>query len=308
MLKAITADEAINVDNLVVVIGGDPKTGKTSLACTGKNPVVFDFDGGSYRANRQGLTYRPTNWVEFTELINAPETLSGRDTVVFDTIGSMAQCYLDDLIGSNPKMSAGGNPSLRAYGQLKTAMIREIERIRRKGKDLVIVGHLKEEYQGEEVRYRLNVVGATKDVVYQQADIMGRLFVNGQGNRVFEMTPTEASFGSNPARLPTLIVPDPLTTGLGVETLAEIIAKTKKALNEQAQEAQWQAQAVRNFRAELNAYTGPDEFTTKANELIERKAHPVEKSMLMDVAREKGYRWDKTAKTFIEDERDPELH
>lgn len=307
MLKPIAADEAINVDHLVIVIGGDPKTGKSSLAHTADNPVMFDFDGGAYRANRVGPVYPVRDWPSFMEVLNDPASLSGHDTVVLDTVGAMAQCYLDDLMVSNPKMNAGGTPSLRAYGQLKAEMTRVLNKIGRMGKDLILIAHLKEERLDEAIMYRLDVVGATKDVVYRQADVMGRLYVGPQGQRIFDMRPTAESFGSNPARIDPVVIPDPVT-GEGLTALAEIIAATKRALVNEAVEVKEVVDNAAALRADIAGFidaggiADPEKFTARARELVDAGAPKTIKRILNQAAKENGLRWDRAKSVFVEDE------
>lgn len=49
-LNIVTATQPLTIDHLITFIYGDPGVWKTSLAFTAKNPILFDFDKGAYRA------------------------------------------------------------------------------------------------------------------------------------------------------------------------------------------------------------------------------------------------------------------
>ena len=51
-LKIVTAQQALQVQNIITVIYGDPGIGKTSLASSASRPILFDFDLGAHRAGK----------------------------------------------------------------------------------------------------------------------------------------------------------------------------------------------------------------------------------------------------------------
>ena len=47
------------------------------------------------------------------------------------------------------------------------------------GKDVVVIAHAAEEQRGDETVDRIIAAGASKQAIYQSADLMGRIWING---------------------------------------------------------------------------------------------------------------------------------
>ena len=86
-LNIVTATQPLTIDHLITFIYGDPGVWKTSLAFTAKNPILFDFDKGAYRAVNRKDTVQITKWSEVAT-INAND-LEGYDTIIIDTAGRL---------------------------------------------------------------------------------------------------------------------------------------------------------------------------------------------------------------------------
>jgi len=62
--SVITSSQVMRVKALVAYIYADPGIGKTSLAYTAKDAILFDFDAGAHRAGkmRRGATVPVEHW------------------------------------------------------------------------------------------------------------------------------------------------------------------------------------------------------------------------------------------------------
>lgn len=218
------AADTLSVEAINAVIYGPPGAGKTSLALTAADPVLLDFDMGVQRAvGREGKPVaRISRWSEVEQL--SREDLADYKTIVVDTVGRALDRLAEDIIAKNPKHGAGGALSLQGYGQLKSRFAQWLRSIQGYGMDVVLVAHATEEQRGEDHVDRIDAAGSSKNLVYQSADLMGRLAPQ-QGGIVYDPRPTPSGFGKSPGLEPYLI---PLG---GADTMARIIGDAKRAMS-----------------------------------------------------------------------------
>ena len=219
---------SLKVDNIVCVIYGAPNMGKTSLALTASRPALLDFDRGAHRAgNKEGKSILPINdWSDLRGM--SASDFSRHDTIIVDTVGTCLDFLSYDIIANDSKCDRGGGSlTLNGFGVLKTRFRNFVSLLRKTmGKDIVFIAHLKEEQRGEEIVERIVATGSSKDEVYQTADIMGRLHLDGD-RRVISFNPSTNGYGKN-VGLPDVYLPslddDP-------NALATIIAQAKNNIN-----------------------------------------------------------------------------
>jgi len=226
-LKIIRAADPIKVERLNIVLYAQPGIGKTSLAFTADTPLLLDFDNGAHRAANRKDTVRITNWSDVADITAAD--LAPFKTVIVDTAGRALDVLAADIIRVNPKHGRGGALTLQGYGELKARFTAFLKLLNSFGKDVVLIAHMDEQRNGDEIVERLDVQGGSKGEIYKVADAMGRMVIqNGQRKLLF--SPTDASFGKNPGQLPPLDVPantDEAFDGF----LGRVIRDTKDALN-----------------------------------------------------------------------------
>jgi hypothetical protein len=68
--SVVSAAQTMRVNCLVAYIYADPGIGKTSLAYTAKNPILFDFDAGAHRSGklRRGATVPVEHWLDVANI------------------------------------------------------------------------------------------------------------------------------------------------------------------------------------------------------------------------------------------------
>jgi len=292
-LKITRAADPITVDRLNMVIYGPPGIAKTSLAFTASRPLLLDFDNGSHRAANRKDVVRVTDWSDVAGI--TAEDLAPFDTVVVDTAGRALDVLTVDIIRANPKHGRGGALTLQGYGELKSRFGSFLKLLNSFGKDVVLIAHMDEQRNGDDVIERLDVQGGSKGEIYKAADAMGRLVIV-DGKRWLRFSPTDAAFGKNPGQLEPLAVPhfeSPDFAGF----LAGVIQQTKDRLNELTEEQREAVAEQEWFRINLPTIEDADGI----NGLIERakKAGPASITMLHHRAKEIGLIPDKTSGTYI---------
>lgn len=241
-LRITKASDPIKVERLNVVMYAQPGIGKTTLAFTASNPLLLDFDNGSHRAANRKDVVRVSDWSAVAGI--TADDLAGYDTVIIDTAGRALDVLTVDIIRQNPKHGRGGALQLQGWGELKSRFGAFLKLLNSFGKDVVLIAHMEEQRNGDEVIERLDVQGGSKGEIYKAADVMGRLVMQDRKRRLL-FSPTDAAFGKNPGQLEPMDVP--AVTDPAFETfLANVIATTKERLNALTEE-QREAQEEQNW-------------------------------------------------------------
>lgn len=240
-LKITKSADPIQVDRINICVYGQPGAGKTSLAFTAATPLLLDFDQGAHRAANRKDTVRVTTWADVAGM-NADD-LAGYATIVVDTAGRALDSLTADIIKRNPKDGRGGALTLQGYGKLKAEFVAWLKMLNSFGKDVVLIAHMDESRNGDDVIERLDVQGGSKGEIYKAADAMGRVFVKGN-KRELDFSPRENSFGKNPGQLGVLDIPhpdvDPLFFGNVIQSIKDKLnALTGEQMEAQAKLIEW---------------------------------------------------------------------
>lgn len=290
-LRILKSSDPIRVDRINVCIYGPPGIGKTSLAFTADTPLLLDFDQGAHRAANRHDTVRVQGWPDVAEL--TAEDLAPYGTVIVDTAGRALDHLTADIIRRNPKAGRGGALTLQGYGTLKAEFVAWLKQLNSFGKDVVLIAHMDEQRNGDDIIERLDVQGGSKGEIYKAADAMGRLVIR-DGKRLLNFSPTDAAFGKNPGRLEPLDIPHP---DRDPSFLGGVIQTIKARLNAMTEE-QTAAQAVlETWRAKVAAMKTADDFNAALGDV---KAQPkAVQAMFASEATLASLSFDKTAGKYV---------
>jgi hypothetical protein len=292
-LRIIRATDPITVERLNLAIYAAPGLGKTSIAFTADAPLLLDFDGGVHRAANRGDAVRVSSWKDVTSITQ--DDLSDYRTIVIDTAGRALDHLSADIIERNGKMGRAGALTLQGYGQLKAEFIAWLKLLNSLGKDVVLIAHMDEQRNGDEIIERLDVQGGSKNEIYKAADAMGRLSIR-DGKRFLTFSPTDTSFGKNPGQLEPVPVPSPNRPEFA-GFLAGVIAQIKTRLNEMTEQQRIAHEAMEAWRDKVVSAKGADDV----NRLLpEAKAAPKShQALLSSHAQDLGLTFDKTAGAYV---------
>ncbi len=282
-LKITRASDPITVERINVCLYGQPGSGKTSLAFTADAPLLLDFDLGSHRAANRKDTVQVSAWSDVANM--TASDLDPYRTIVVDTAGRALDSLTADIIRRNPKAGRGGALTLQGYGTLKAEFVAWLKMLNTFGKDVLLIAHMDEQRNGDEVLERLDVQGGSKGEIYKAADAMGRVFVKG-GKRELDFTPREHSFGKNPGQLDVLDIPHP---DANPHFLAGVITSIKDRLNTMTGE-QMEAQAkLQEWREAIGLLKDADSFNGKLDAI--KKQSEAVRALFKSAAKEKGLAW-----------------
>lgn len=288
MLKILKAEDPLTIEQLVICIYSNPGLGKTTLGFSTNSPLLLDFDKGAYRAATRGDSVQIDSWESVTDITE--KDLAPYNTIVVDTAGRALDFLTTDIIKRFPKKGYGGALTLQGYGTLKAEFTAWLKSLKMFGKDVVLIAHSSEDKNGDDLIERLDVQGGSKGEIYKSADVMGRLsLVNGK--RVLNFSPTDTSFGKNPAGLSPLPVPNIASEP---QFLGGIISEVKEKINALSEDQKERQDAIMEWTEKISNATTPKKLNAlvdkvkKANETI----RPVVKGMIHKHAVNVGWKWE----------------
>lgn len=291
-LRIIKSSEPIKVERLNLCVYGQPGAGKSSLAFTADTPLLLDFDQGAHRAANRKDTVRVAAWADVAEMSAAD--LQDYATVVVDTAGRALDQLTADIIRRNPKAGRGGALTLQGYGTLKAEFVAWLKQLNSFGKDVILIAHMDEQRNGDDVIERLDVQGGSKGEIYKAADAMGRVAVKA-GARTLNFNPTEAAFGKNPGQLDVLEIPHP---DRAPTFLADVIQTIKDRLNTMTAEQIEAQKALETWRTSIGTMKTAADFNPA---LIGVKQQPkAVQAMFADAAKAQGLTFDVKAKAYVD--------
>ena len=218
---------------IVGCITGVCGIGKTTLALSAPKPLLLDTDNGIPRVQSE---YRAdcVQVKSYQDILDVlEEDLSDYKTIVIDTLGELVNFMLKYFADKDKSLiTRGGTYNIKIWGLVKT----EFENLKLKlqllNKHLIFVSHAKEERDGENKIYRMNVAGSTPDILNGVSDFLGFCEVVGK-TRSISFTPSARFYAKNSIELNDYLEIPQLKTGdkndfLTKEVIEPTIAKRKQ--------------------------------------------------------------------------------
>jgi hypothetical protein len=292
MLKITKSSDPIKVDRLNLCLYGPPGVGKSSLAFTAERPLLLDFDQGAHRASNRKDTVRVTQWGDVASM--TADDLEPYATIVVDTAGRALDQLTADIIKRNPKAGRGGALTLQGYGTLKAEFVAWLKMLNAFGKDVILIAHMDEQRNGDEIVERLDVQGGSKGEIYKAADAMGRLVIR-EGKRVLNFSPTDAAFGKNPGQLEPLEIPH---SDRNPEFLATVVQSIKDKLNALTAEQAEAQQVLVQWRERIAGMGSAEDFNGALADV--KKAPKAVQAMLADAAKLNKLDYSKVEGKYVE--------
>ena len=189
------------------LVYGQPGLGKSTLALSTPNPVLFDFDGDIQRVNGafQCPTLQVQNWNEVLQALQELETQSNDFmTIVIDTAGKMLDYMSTYIIQQDNRLGKrDGSLTLQGFGARKIMFINFLKRVSMMGKHVIFVAHEREEKDGDIRIVRPEIGGSSAGDLIKELDLVG--YMQAIGNkRTISWTPQEKFYAKNTCNLPPM--------------------------------------------------------------------------------------------------------
>lgn len=292
-LRIIKSADPIKVERLNLCLYAPPGVGKTSMAFTADAPLLLDFDEGAHRASNRKDSVRATSWGDVADL--TADDLAPYKTVIVDTAGRALDKLTADIIRRNPKAGRGGALTLQGYGTLKAEFTAWLRMLNSFGKDVILIAHMDEQRNGDDIVERLDVQGGSKGEIYKAADAMGRIAIR-DGKRVLLFSPTDAAFGKNPGQLEPLTIPHKDAAEFP-EFFAGVVQQIKDRLNTLTEEQAAAQEVLESWRAIIAGLKDAADFNDKLVGV--KKAPKAAQALFNKAATEKGLSFDKKAGQYV---------
>lgn len=256
-MAIIRKDDIAPQRPVIILIYGEPGSGKTSVANTAESTIMCDCDRGFDRAAVRVDTITANKW---EDIINDEGEFKNYKTVSLDTVRSSLDDYLIDYVcRKDYKLKSNKQ---RMYGAIGEEFKAFVNRRRAENNDIIFVAHAAEEKSKDIVKYSPDITGQSKNLLLRIADQVGYIYMEN-GKRTICFDPTDEYTGKNVAEIPKQAIPDKNSPEFAT-FMADIIKKVKTSISSKS-EAQRKAQAqLEEATTKLNSTKNLDE----ANELI----------------------------------------
>lgn len=248
-LNIVTSTQPLNVQNIITLIYGDPGIWKTSLAFTAKNPILFDFDKGAYRASNRKDSVQIGAWHEVATI--SPQDLASYDTIIIDTAGRALDMITDSLKRDKQNTRRDGQLSMQGYGKLGGVFTDWLKMLRGMGKDIVLLAHTSEDKDGDNIIKRPDMVGGSKKEAYKIADMMAYMTTQHSQDgdiKTLNFVPHPAYLAKDSGQIGNITI---VPMADAPNQLADIIQATKDHINSFSAEAAKAHQDLSDLRSEL---------------------------------------------------------
>lgn len=258
---------------LAMLIYGQPGMGKTTLACSAPNPVLFDFDGSVNRLQEAFLV--PTvqaDLMGWDDVFKALDELNAAEiacqTVVVDTLSKMIDKIITYVCGSRL-------PQIKDWTKVNAEFKRFLRCVQDSGRNVVFVAQREAFKEGDNVRYQPQVRESNYKDVVCDLDLLGYMEMQQQGSanvRVITFAPTPRSEGKDCCGIGSIVIPelfDKAGRPLANVTLANVVAKYQQDQQAKAEKKAVMADEVNKFMAEYAPKVAECKTADDVNALVE---------------------------------------
>lgn len=233
-MSLIKKKEEIELPKTIVgCITGVCGIGKTTLALSAPKPLLLDTDNGIHRVQSE---YRAdcVQVKSYQDILDVlEEDLSDYETIVIDTLGELVNFMLKYFADKDKSLiTRGGTYNIKIWGFIKQEFQNLKLKLQLLNKHLIFVSHVKEDKDGENKVYRMDVAGSTSETVTKILDFLGFCEMLGKA-RSISFTPSARFYAKNSIELNDYLEIPQLKTGdkndfLTKEVIEPTIAKRKQ--------------------------------------------------------------------------------
>lgn len=292
------------------LVYGQPGLGKSTLALSTPNPVLFDFDGGIQRENGafQCPTLQVQDWTEVLQALQELEKDSNDfKTIVIDTAGKMLDYMSTYIIQQDNRLGKrDGSLTLQGFGARKIMFINFLKRVSMMGKHVIFVAHEREEKDGDIRIVRPEIGGSSAGDLIKELDLVG--YMQAIGNkRTISWTPQEKFYAKNTCNLPPMqeipVIIDAQGKIVGHnDFMSKIFENYDNYLKQESNTRKEYDELISEIEGEVACICDAEQANSYVLSMKDKKqiwdsnAHA--KSLITDRCKELGLKFNKTTKKY----------
>ena len=299
-MSLIKKKEEIELPKTIVgCITGVCGIGKTTLALSAPKPLLLDTDNGIHRVQSEYRVdcVQVKSYEDILEVLE--EDLSDYETIVIDTLGELVNFMLKYFADKDKSLiTRGGTYNIKIWGFIKQEFQNLELKLQLLNKHLIFVSHVKEDKDGENKVYRMDVAGSTSETVTKILDFLGFCEVLGK-TRSISFTPSARFYAKNSIGLNDYLEIPQLKTGDKNDFLTkEVIEPTIAKRKQESEALKINEEKLQQGRYLIEQATEPNAVLTAFKEM---DLSIYNKKVLFNELSEKfsGYKFDSKKKEFV---------
>lgn len=200
-MKIIKSTDPQVKPSIVMMVYGNGGVGKTTFAATAPKVLLVDCENGSKYFGLRGIKVdvaKVAVWKDLEGIFDIAK--SGEyETIVIDPIGELMEKLKRSMIerGDKKLVMLDGSPTMAGWGWLKDTMRSTIKILRDSGVNLLLVAHVAEDKDGEQVMKRPMIMTKLSEELVNMVDIVGYMTViqsEGEEKRVIIVDPASDKY------------------------------------------------------------------------------------------------------------------
>lgn len=185
--------------NLVMIVYGKGGCGKTTFAASAPNPLILDFENGVKYLGSRGIScdvVRFSAWLTNEEKKELSQILLKYDTIIVDPLGeAMEKLLISPGLNGNKFRQADGSLTMAGWGEAKKQMRNFVKFLRDSGKNVILVSHVAEKKDGDNLIYRIQIPTKLADEIPTMVDVISYMGIKNVEGEAVRMLYTPAQGG-----------------------------------------------------------------------------------------------------------------
>jgi len=224
--------------NLVMVVYGKGGVGKTTFAATAPEPLILDFENGTKYLGERGFNVKVSRiqkWFSESDKIELLENIKPFKTIILDPLGEAMEKLINGSTLSGPKYRQNdGSLTMSGWGEAKKQMRNFIKWLRDSGKNIILVAHVSEEKNGDELVNRIQVATKLREEIPNIVDVISYMGVKPVGDKQVRLlyTPRQGDLFDSKDRTGRIPVTIEISEEHGFRDFLNAMKPVKKEIKE----------------------------------------------------------------------------
>jgi len=163
--------------SVMMIVYGLGGVGKTTFAASFPKPLLIDFENGAKYFGERGISVdvaQQKEWFTNDDFQTLKTAIDNYDTIIVDPIGEAMQKLMESpsISGAKYRQGGTGDLTIAGWGEVKKKMRNFVKWLRDTDKNIVIVAHVDEKTDGENIVRRPMIATKLSDELITMVDIV----------------------------------------------------------------------------------------------------------------------------------------